>query len=459
MEETGVREAIHLPDIIDGKKVGAFQYLIVSLCGLVMFLDGYDTQAISYIAPLMAKEWNLPPEMLGPIFSSALTGLMAGYLVLSPLSDRFGHRRMLIVSTVTFALFTLATVFAGSATEVIALRFLAGVGLGAAIPSAIALTSEYSPKRLRASFVLAIYCGFSLGFVAAGVAAASLLPVYGWRSLLWAGALAPLILGLVLFLWLPESLEFLVRNGADHNRIWNLLRRVDPRLTKAAAAAGFTTDQEDKRSAVTSIFKSGRGAGTLLLWLVFIINLAEFYALQSWLPTILTSLNYSISTIALATSLTTTGGIAAAFVVGPAMDRLGSYGSLSMVYIGGVIFVALTGAVLNGPQWMLLTMAFLSGFCVSGGQKSVIALAAVFYPAPVRSTGVGWALGIGRIGGIGGPLLFGMLLSWRRAPASAFYTASMPMLVAAGAVMFMGWLHRADPKLSKKGDESDADRG
>jgi len=441
-------EAIHVPDIINDKKVGAFQYLIVSLCGLVMFLDGYDTQAISYMAPLIAKEWNLSREMLGPIFSSALTGLMVGYLVLSPLSDRFGHRRMLLVSTVIFALFTLATVFATSATEVIALRFLAGMGLAAAIPSAVALTSEYSPKRLRASFVLLIYCGFSLGFVAAGVAAASLLPVYGWRSLLWVGALAPLVLALVLFLRLPESLEFLVRSGADHNRIWNLLRRVDPRLTKATEAAGFTIDQENKRSTVRGIFQSGRGAGTLLLWLVFIINLAEFYALQSWLPTIMTSVNYSISTIALATSLTTTGGIVAAFVIGPAMDRLGAYGSLGIVYVGGVIFVALTGAALTRPEWVLLTTAFFSGFCVSGGQKSIIALAAVFYPAPVRSTGVGWALGIGRIGGIGGPLLFGMLLGWHHTPASAFYTASMPMLLAAGAVTFMGWLYRADSALA-----------
>jgi AAHS family 4-hydroxybenzoate transporter-like MFS transporter len=445
MQETTVSEAIHVPDIINGKKVGAFQYRIAFLCGLVMFLDGFDTQAISYMAPLIAREWNLSREMLGFIFSSALTGLMAGYLVLSPLSDRFGHRRMLLVSTVTFALFTLVTVFASSATEVIALRFLAGVGLGAAIPSAVALTSEYSPKRLRASFVLAIYCGFSLGFVAAGVAAALLLPIYGWRSLLWVGALAPLVLALVLFFRLPESLEFLVRNGADHNRIWSLLRRVDPRLTKAAEAAGFTTDQEDRRSAVRGIFQSGRGAGTLLLWLVFIINLAEFYALQSWLPTILTSLNYSISTIALATSLTTTGGIVAAFVVGPAMDRLGSYGSLGIVYVGGVIFVALMGTALTRPEW-LLTAAFFAGFCVSGGQKSIIALAAVFYPTPVRSTGVGWALGIGRIGGIGGPWLFGMLLGWHLTPAGAFYTASMPLLLAAGAVTFMGRLYRADTR-------------
>lgn len=435
-----VAQSIHVPAVINEKRVGAFQYQVVALCALVMFLDGFDTQAISYMAPSIAREWNLRPGMLGPIFSSALAGLMVGYLVLAPLSDRFGHRRMLIVSTATFALLTLVTIAAGSATQLMALRFLTGMGLGAAIPSAVALTGEYSPKRLRASFVLAIYCGFSLGFIAAGIAAAYLLPVYGWRSLLWVGSVAPLALAIVLFFRLPESLDFLVRNGASHQRIRSLLCRVDPRLATAPEAAGYTTDREDSPTMASGLLRSGRRAGTFLLWFVFIINLAEFYALQSWLPTVLTDLGYSISTVAMATSLTTTGGIVAAFIVGPAMDRIGYYAPLAVVYAAGAIFVALTGAVLAGPEWALLATTFWAGFCVSGGQKSVIALSAVFYPAPVRSTGVGWALGIGRIGGIGGPLLFGLLLARQFTPASVFYIAAMPMLLAAGAIMAMGWL-------------------
>ncbi len=321
-------------------------------------------------------------------------------------------------------------------------RYLPGQGLVAAIPSAVALASEYTPRRLRASFVLAIYCGFSLGFVAAGVAAAALLPLYGWRSLLWVGSVVPLVLASVLFVRLPESLDFLVRNGANHRRIWSLLCRVDPRLTTAPDASGFTTDREDGLTRVSGIVHAGRRAGTFLLWFVFIINLAEFYALQSWLPTVLTNLNYSISTVALATSLTTTGGIVAAFIVGPAMDRIGYYAPLAVVYAAGALFVALTGAVLAGPEWALLTTTFCTGFCVSGGQKSLIALSAVFYPAPVRSMGVGWALGIGRIGGIGGPLVFGLLLGRHFTPASVFYIASTPMLLAAGGIMFMGWLYR-----------------
>ena len=435
---------IHVPSIINDKKVGAFQYLVVALCGMVMLLDGFDTQAIAYMAPLMAAEWNLSRDVVATIFSSALAGLMVGYLVLSPLSDRFGHRRVLLVSTVMFALLTLATTFARNATDVIGLRFLTGAGLGAAIPSAVALTGEYSPRRWRASFVLAIYCGFSLGFVAAGAAAAALLPGYGWRSLLWVGGLAPLVLAAILSVWLPESIGFLVRTGADRGRIWRLLCRVDPGLRRAPQPVALTIDQEPVRSLFRGVVQSGRRAGTALLWFVFIINLAEFYALQSWLPTVLSRLDYAIAEVALVTSLTTTGGIVAAFVVGPAMDRIGYYAPLVVVYVVGALFVALTGATLASARWMLMTVAFFAGFCVSGGQKSLIALAAVFYPAPVRSTGVGWSLGVGRIGGIAGPLLFGMLLGRDAMPAGAFYAAAVPMLFAAAAVALMGRLYKSE---------------
>ena len=431
------KAAFDVPTFINSRRVGAVQWVVIVLCALVMFLDGFDTQAISYMAPLIAKEWGLPRELLGPIFSSALTGLMVGYLLLSPLSDRFGHRRLILISTIAFGLLTLVTVFVSSVTELMILRFITGVALGAAIPSTVALTTEYSPKRLRATFVLVIYCGFSLGFVAAGALAAWSIPLYGWRSLLWIGSFAPVLLAIFVFLFLPESLDFLVRTKADPRSIWRVVRRVDQNLPHDCPDQ-FTTEIEEKRSAVGSLFQSGRTFGTIVLWLVFGLNLAEFYALQSWLPTILTNLKYDLNTVALATSLTTIGGIVAAFAIGPAMDRLGPYASLAAVYFAGVVFVALLGVAISAPAWVLLVAAFCAGFCVSGGQKSVIALSAIFYPAPIRSTGVGWALGVGRLGGIGGPLLVGVLLGYHLQPASLFYAAAVPMLLAGVLVATLG---------------------
>jgi MFS transporter, AAHS family, 4-hydroxybenzoate transporter len=431
------QDAFDVPAFINARPIGAIQYGIVILCGMVMFLDGFDTQAISYMAPMIAKEWGLSRDVLGPIFSSALAGLMVGYLVLSPLSDQLGHRRLILVSTVTFGFLTLLTVFAANVTELMALRFLTGIALGGAIPSTVALTTEFMPKRLRATFVLAIYCGFSLGFVAAGGAAAALIPVWGWRSMLWIGAVVPLTLAVFVFFFLPESLDFMVRTKAASQNIWRTIRSIDATLPDHAPH-GFSTELEAKRSAVRSLFHPGRGLGTVVLWLVFGLNLAEFYALQSWLPTILTSHGFSPNAIALATSMTTVGGIVAAFAIGPAMDLLGPYRSLAVLYFAGVVFVALMGPALSAAPWVLTVASFCAGFSISGGQKSVIALAAIFYPAPIRSTGIGWALGIGRLGGIGGPLLIGVLLAWQLSAASLFYAAALPMLLAGVLVAGLG---------------------
>jgi MFS transporter, AAHS family, 4-hydroxybenzoate transporter len=439
---TETADAFDVPSFINARRIGAVQYGIVLLCGLVMFLDGLDTQAISYMAPMISREWGLSREMLGPIFSSALTGLMFGYLLLSPLSDRFGHRRLILLSTLAFGALTLVTLMATNVTELMALRFLTGIALGAAIPSTVALTTEYMPKRLRATFVLAIYCGFSLGFVAAGGLAASMIPAYGWRSMLWIGAITPLALAVLIYFFLPESLDFLVRTRAKPHTIWRTIRRLDGTLP-GYGPQQFVTEIETKRSAVGSLFQSGRTIGTLVLWLVFGLNLAEFYALQSWLPTILNGHGFSPNAVALATSMTTIGGIVAAFAIGPAMDKLGAYRSLAVVYLAGVGFVALMGPAISAAPWVLMIAAFCAGFCISGGQKSVIALAAIFYPAPIRSTGVGWALGVGRLGGIGGPLLIGLLLAQGLSDASLFYAAAVPMLLAGILVALLGVRYRS----------------
>jgi len=437
MQTSAPRQAMPIANVIDARAVSASQYAIACLCGCVMFLDGFNTQTISYMIPLIAREWQLPHHLIGPILASALAGLLVGYLFLSPLSDRLGHRRIVLIATITVGVLTLATLLATNAAELMVLRFITGMGLGAAIPSAVALTSEYTPKRLRATFVLAIYCGLSFGFAAAGGAAAWLIPHYGWRALLWAGAVAPLALAPFIYFYLPESLDFLIRSRAEPRRIQAVLARIHPATTDIGALR-FESETAERRNAVASLFQSGRTLGTLLLWAVFVLNLAEFYALQSWLPPILTRLNYSIDSVALVTALTTIGGIVAAFIVGPAMDRLSTYGSVAILFLAGVVFVGLTGWALSRSTWMLMTAAFFAGFCVSGGQKSVIALTAIFYPAPIRSTGVGWALGIGRIGSIAGPLLIGALLGWQMQPDKVFYAASMPMLISAVIIVLLG---------------------
>jgi MFS transporter, AAHS family, 4-hydroxybenzoate transporter len=424
-------------NFIDDRPIGRTQWITILMCALVMFLDGFDTQSISYAVPHIAKEWHLAKAALGPIFSAALVGLMAGYLCLSPLSDRFGHRRVVIFSTAAFAAATLACLLAHDVPTLIAFRFLTGVGLGAATPSAVALTGEYSPARLRASFVLAIYCGFSLGFVISGGVAGWAIPHFGWRSLFWIGALVPLILLPFLLACLPEAFSTLTRPGADRQQALAAFRRIDPHFPENRLPIS-QMQTANQRAPLRRLFSDGMGAGTLLLWLVFVINLAEFYAVQSWLPTILTDLGYDSGIVVAATSLVTVGGIVAALVVGPAMDRISPYGTLTLLYVAGCIFTGLVGIAFQTSVPLLLGATFLAGLCVSGGQKSVIALGAIFYPSEIRSTGVGWALGIGRLGGIAGPLLVGSAITAGLPARGVFYLLALPMLVMAIAILAMG---------------------
>jgi AAHS family 4-hydroxybenzoate transporter-like MFS transporter len=429
---------IDVADVIERQKVGTGQWLVVLLCALLMFLDGFDTQAISYIVPALSRDWHLPREILGSIFSAALVGLMIGYLAIAPLSARFGHKRMMLVSTLLFAVFTMLTVYATNVAELIGLRFLTGIGLGAAAPSAVALTCEFAPKRLRSTFVLLVYCGFSLGFVVAGLAAGSLMPVYGWKSLMVVGAVAPLALMAALAWLLPESLAFLQRRKDGSERMRAVFMQLFPRFSAPPGSVFVLEDQQESRAGVAALVKGHTSLGTLLLWLIFFLNLAEFYFIQSWLPTMLTGLQYAPSTVVWITALPTIAGVLSAVPLGLAMDRVGPYVTLTAMYVAGAVFMWLVGGAFAGSVAWLMVTVFWAGFCISGGQKSVIALAAVYYPLNLRSTGVGWALGIGRLGGIAGPLIAGMLYSAHWTPAEIFRFSALPVLVAGAGVLAMG---------------------
>jgi MFS transporter, AAHS family, 4-hydroxybenzoate transporter len=447
-----VSALIDVVEVIEGQKVGRGQCLVLLLCALLMFLDGFDTQAVSYIVPVLARDWHLPRAILGSIFSAALVGLMVGYLAIAPLSARFGHKRMLLASGMLFAVFTLLTVFASNVTEVISLRFLTGIGLGAAAPSAVALTCEFAPKRLRATFVLLVYCGFSLGFVVAGLTAGALIPTHGWKSLMLIGALAPLALTVPFALLLPESLAFLQRRPEGKERMRAVLLRLFPRLDVPVGSTFRLEDQGDTRGSVAALVRGRTSAGTLLLWLIFFLNLAEFYFMQSWLPTMLTGLQYSAATVVWVTALPTIAGVLSAVPLGLAMDRVGPYVTLTVTYFAGCVFMWLVGNAFSGSVAWLMATVFCAGFCISGGQKSVIALAAVYYPIKLRSTGVGWALGIGRLGGIAGPLIAGMLYSAHWTPAEIFRFSAWPVLIAGAGVFVMGRIYGSRPVAAGMGD-------
>ncbi len=206
--------AIDVAEYIDAQPVGPFQVRLLLTCAAVLFLDGFDTQAIGFVAPVLAREWGLGKGALGPVFSAGLFGLMVGALLLSPAADRVGRKKIIILSTVAFGIGALATAFVEGVSALIVVRFLTGLGLGGAMPNAIAMTSEFSPRRRRATMVMLMFCGFSVGGALGGLVAAALIPHFGWRAVFVVGGAAPLLLAPILALKLPESVRFLALTGS-----------------------------------------------------------------------------------------------------------------------------------------------------------------------------------------------------------------------------------------------------
>ena len=429
---------LNIHDIIDRHRIGRTQYVALGLCALLMLFDGFNTQTISYIVPVLAKDWHLPKSILGTIFSAAFVGLLIGNFGVSPLANRFGPKKMTVLSTAAFGLFTLLTVFVTNVPQLIALRVLTGIGLGAAAPCAIGLTSEFSPKRTRATFVLLIYVGYSLGFTVAGFCCGAMIPNFGWAGPLWVVGLGPIALTLLLTPFLPESSSYLARSRPPSDLL-QVTQRLFPQFILPEGAVLTSNDDKSNDTHVSGLFSSHLRVGTFLLWGVFVINLAEFYFLQSWLPTVLHSLSYSPELIVWATAVSTIGGMAAGLAMGPLMDRIGPYIILFALYLfGGISMLAISFA-LDAAPWILVLTVFCCGFCISGGQKGVVALGSLFYPAGLRATGVAWAYGVGRLGGAGGTYLVGVLYAANWAPDAIFRVAAAPAVVASICVGLMGW--------------------
>jgi AAHS family 4-hydroxybenzoate transporter-like MFS transporter len=429
---------VDVVEFIDAQPVSGFQLKLLLTCAAVLFLDGFDTQAIGYVAPSLAKEWGLTKGALGPVFSAGLFGLMIGALLFGPLADRIGRKKIIIFSTLAFGIGTLITAFVQDVNSLLAIRFLTGLGLGGAMPNAVAMTSEFNPRRRRATMVMIMFCGFSVGAALGGFLAAALIPQFGWRSVFVVGGAVPLLLVPSLALRLPESVRFLVLTGRENARVAELLGLISPNAVFAPAARFIVHEPVLSGLSVLHLFRSGRTLVTLLLWVVFFMSLLDIYFLSNWLPTVLNDLGASVSAAAVIGSMLQVGGVVGTFALGSIIDRF-SFRALALVYFIGMFAVGAIGQL--GHSVVLVTMAiFVAGFCVVGGQIAANALAAGYYPTAVRATGVGWALGIGRAGSIVGPLVGGVLLTMKWSPAEVFMAAAGAALCAALAAFALGRL-------------------
>jgi AAHS family 4-hydroxybenzoate transporter-like MFS transporter len=426
---------VDVQEFINSHKLSPYQLLIVALCFLTVAFDGFDTASAGFIAPAIRKQWALNALQLAPVFGGGLFGLMVGALLFGPLADRFGRKPILCFSVAFFGVMCLWSAYATSLRELILLRFLTGLGLGGAMPTAITMTSEFGPEKQRSLLVTSMFCGFTLGGSLGGVVASQIIPLHGWQGVLLFGGAMPLVLVPVLLWLLPESVRYLALSGRKQEQVARTLRRIAPQ--EVLEHTVFTVPENKVTgSPVRNLFGSGVMVGTVCLWLTFFMSLLVYYLLTSWLPTVINNTGVPLDMTALIAAALPLGSTVGAVLIGRLMDRHNPCLILASFYLVAAVFILLIGVASSLP--MLVFAVFGAGLGTGGSQTGANALAAAYYPTSSRVSGVSWALGIGRVGSIVGSMVGGVLLAMHLGLPIMFVLVAIPTFVAALSMFGMG---------------------
>jgi AAHS family 4-hydroxybenzoate transporter-like MFS transporter len=429
--------SIDVQQFLDENRFSPYQWLVLLLCFLVVSVDGLDTAAMGFIAPSLVTEWSVSTAALAPVMSAALFGLAVGALTAGPLADKHGRKTVIVASVLVFGVASVSSAGAWSLWSLTAFRFITGLGLGAAMPNTVTLMTEYVPRRKRALLSALMFCGFALGSASAGFVASSVIPMFGWRSLLGLGGILPMALAVVLVLTLPESVRFLAWRGVSNRQIANILGRIAP--LPAGETLTFYLPEEagtHSRSSIRSLFSDGNTAGTLFLWVTFFMGLVVVYLLTSWLPTLMKEAGVSTSQAAVVTGMFMFGSMFGTVLIGWLIDRFSTHVVMSISF--GCAAASVIAMGLNpGDVSLLRVLVFAAGFAM-GAQTTMPIVAAQFYQTHCRATGVSWMLGIGRFGGILGASMGGVLMTLGLNFRTIFLGLAIPTILAACAIGLMG---------------------
>lgn len=416
--------------IIDNARFSRFHWLVMGLCALLLIFDGYDLFIYGVVLPSIMKEWGLSPLQAGALGSYALFGMMFGALAFGSLADRIGRKKGIAICFTLFSVATVVNGFAGSPTEFGICRFIAGLGCGGLMPNAVALMNEYAPKKIRSTLVALMFSGYSLGGMLSAGVGIYLLPRYGWESMFFV-ATVPLLLLPVIVYWLPESVGFLIRQGRlEQARA--LLKRLSPDTCIEADDALQISAGKGKGASVLELFRHGLAVRTASIWVAFFCCLLMVYALSSWLPKLMAGAGYSLGSSLSFLLALNFGGMAGAILGGWLGDRLNLVKVMIGFFVAAAVSISLLG--INSPMPVLYLLIFVAGATTIGTQILLYAGTAQLYGLSIRSTGLGWASGIGRNGAIVGPLLGGALMGIELPLQLNFLAFAVPGAIAALAM-------------------------
>lgn len=432
-----VAQTVYVDDLIDRQQLTGRSYVLLGLLLVALLCDGFDLQLLAFAAPRLAKEWGIDPKELGLVSSANLLGMMFGAMFLGRLGDTFGRKRVIVTGTILYACMSLACLLATTPLQLGVLRFATGLGLGGVLPNVIAMSAEISPSSRRATLTSIPMIGMSLGSGMPAVVAGWLVPIWGWKALFVAGGLVPLLVALVIALKLPESALFLTFRGLRRDEVAQRARELDPALEiRPDTVFALRGRAQEQKGTLGDLFAGKLGGTTPLLWLMFACTLLSMHFINSWMSYILNDAGLSERQTALTNGVLHWGGTIAAIATVFLLRRLGLAWALVLLLLGlaGCFTIATTGF----SSALLLTAAVcMAGFGIIGCQGVLNASAGLIYPVSCRPTGVGAALGIGRIGSLSGPVVGGYIVAQHWPNQQLFFVPMLPLAIAAIATFIL----------------------
>ncbi|WP_104471345.1 MFS transporter [Acinetobacter indicus] len=425
---------ININTLIDEAKFTPFHWGVLFWCLMIIIFDGYDLVIYGVALPLLMQEWALSAVEAGLLASTALFGMMFGAMIFGTLSDKLGRKKTIMICVAIFSGFTFLGAFASNPVEFGILRFLAGLGIGGVMPNVVALMTEYAPKRIRSTLVALMFSGYAIGGMASALLGAWLVPQFGWKIMFYI-AIIPLVALPLIWKFLPESLMYLT-NKKEIEQTRTIVQKISP-SQQLNGDTEFVLNEVTKgdEAPVKALFQQGRTFSTLMFWVAFFMCLLMVYALGSWLPKLMIQAGYSLGASMLFLFALNIGGMVGAIGGGALSDRFHLKPVLTIMFTVGAIALILLG--FNSPQPVLYTLIAIAGAATIGSQILLYTFVAQFYPTTVRSTGMGWASGIGRIGAIVGPVLTGALLTLNLPHQMNFMMIAIPGLIAAVAIFMV----------------------
>jgi len=425
---------IDVNDVIDNATFNKFHWKVLFWCTLIIVFDGYDLVIYGVVLPILMDQWDLNPYVAGLLGSSALFGMMFGAMGFGMLSDRLGRKKVIITCVVLFSVTTVINGFATTPWQFGILRFIAGLGIGGVMPNVVSLMSEYSPAKRRSTLVALMFSGYAVGGMMSAGLGIWIVPNYGWEIMFYL-AVVPMLMLPFMLKFLPESVAFLMAQKRE-SEARDILTQVAPLKHINEQDVLTVPPTTDSKAPVLELFRDGRAMSTMMFWVAFFCCLLMVYALGSWLPKLMSNAGYALSSSLMFLMVLNVGAIIGAVGGGWLADRLSLRSVLVSFFILGSGSLVLLGY--ESPMWFLYILVGIAGATTIGSQILLYAYVAQYYPTSIRSTGLGWASGIGRNGAIVGPLLGGALLAMALPHQMNFLALAVPGAIATVAIALVG---------------------